>query len=88
MLPWKKIQVPAKSVMLETEFHPVVEVIKAEPHLSLMEKALKFFQEGVATSNFTSIYVNGKKFHLHKQGWVWERRGLDIIFKKHGSFKY
>ncbi|KAI5816514.1 hypothetical protein BZA77DRAFT_61112 [Pyronema omphalodes] len=88
MLPWKKIQVPAKSVTLETEFHPVVEVIKAEPHLSLMEKALKYFQEGVATSNFKSIYVNGKKLHLHKQGWVWERRGLDILFKKHGNLKY
>lgn len=37
---------------------------------------------GVSTSGFILMKVEGiGSYRIHKDGWVWERRGLDRIFK-------
>jgi len=37
---------------------------------------------GISTSGFILMKVEGiGSYRIHKDGWVWERRGLDRIFK-------
>ena len=37
---------------------------------------------GISTSGFVLMKVEGLgSYRIHKDGWVWERRGLDRIFK-------
>ncbi|KAH8155589.1 uncharacterized protein LAJ45_00599 [Morchella importuna] len=46
-------------------------------------KAFDFFRSALSTSGFVLLRAEGEgKFRLSKDGWVWEKRGLDLLFKQ------
>lgn len=45
-------------------------------------KTFDFFRKALSTGNFVPLNVDGVgRFRISKDGWVWERRGLDRLFK-------
>lgn len=45
-------------------------------------KVFDFFRKALSTSGFVLLRVEGEgKFRVSKDGWVWEKRGLDMLFR-------
>ncbi|KAG0643917.1 hypothetical protein HOY80DRAFT_1019864 [Tuber brumale] len=95
-LPVKKIHVASPNmVILGEPIHPAVrpaaEPVVVEDRHTKWQKVwskinpAKVFARavnGISTSGFVLVKVEGMgSYRIHKDGWVWERRGLDRIFK-------
>ncbi|KAG0138650.1 hypothetical protein HOY82DRAFT_462 [Tuber indicum] len=95
-LPVKKLHVASPNmVTLGEPIHPAIRpaakpVVVEDRHTrwqkfwSKLSPAKVFARavNGISTSGFVLVKVEGMgSYRIHKDGWVWERRGLDRIFK-------
>ncbi|CUS12238.1 unnamed protein product [Tuber aestivum] len=95
-LPMKKLRVASPNmVTLEEPIHTTIRPVAA-PGVAEDEctgwqkvwskinpaKVLARAVSGISTSVFVLVKVEGMgSYRIHRDGWVWERRGLDRIFK-------
>ncbi|RPB04828.1 hypothetical protein L873DRAFT_1840296 [Choiromyces venosus 120613-1] len=94
-LPMKKLHVASPNmVSLGEPLHPTIRSV-AEPVVEDTQTGwqkvwskispIKIFARainGISTSGFVLLKVEGMGgYRIHRDGWVWERRGLDRIFK-------
>lgn len=86
-------------ISLEGPLQPVLRVSESQPEMEDKRSAVTkirhgitgapfkvfdFFRKALSTGGFALLRVEGMgSFRLSKDGWVWERRGLDRLFRMH-----